>query len=811
MAQSQIPLTPHWTINPATGTATFRPGGRTLLDKVSARVSYTVGDSRCRGSSPTTPLPTPAQTHHFTLYKSNPVYGVATGSVDLRARDGQVELNWQLRANSGIPGAVAIRVEVTNVGRETVYLDELRPLTLDAAQGGQLDLGTSPDEWSFYMHGWQSWSPVFARHVADGMFSEPAAGDYLPKHVPHVVPPHPHTLTSEWVGVLTLTPSSDPQSLGETGVGGDPGRGLLLGFVTAKNQLSEIRLWVEEGHFAGLAAICHTDGVPLAPGECLASESLLVATGKPYTLLETWADELGRFMGARIPRQVPTGWCTWYYFFGLNSAHDILANLAQIKQHRLPLDWVVIDDGYVSAIGDWLLPDQRRFPEGMDGLARQIMAAGFRPALWIAPFGASRDSQLYAGHPDWILRDAAGEPVIAWEHTGVPIYALDVTHPGVQNWLSYLFQVLSHDWGYAGFKIDFVFAAALPGRRHDPRMTRAQAFRRGLEIIREAIGERFLLGCGAPIGPSVGLVDAMRIGPDVFMMWKSLWEADLSAPAVANAVRNILTRALQHNRFWINDPDCLLVRGRSESALSLAEIRTLASVIALSGGMVLASDNFPTLKPASRIDILRQILPPLGQAATPIDLFEHEQPRLFALNIERQWGRWCVVGAINWSDRIARTTIDLARLGFRPYQAVHVYDFWHRRYLGVVRGNLSIPRQLPHETTLLLLKLVSEQPDFLASTFHVTQGAVEVQHLERRRAKDDQLSLVIHLQKSGRQYGQLLFTVPPDWQAITAKVNGRPVRRLTEIADGVVGVRFWLEGDATFEITFAGQTEHETL
>jgi hypothetical protein len=41
------------------------------------------------------------------------------------------------------------------------------------------------------------------------------------------------------------------------------------------------------------------------------------------------------------------------------------------------------------------------------------------------------------------------------------------------------------------------------------------AYRRGLEIIRAATGpEGDLLGCGAPILPSVGLVDAMRVSPD---------------------------------------------------------------------------------------------------------------------------------------------------------------------------------------------------------------------------------------------------------------------------------------------------------
>ncbi len=183
-------------------------------------------------------------------------------------------------------------------------------------------------------------------------------------------------------------------------------------------------------------------------------------------------------------------------------------------------------------------------------------------------------------------------------------------------------------------------------------------------------------------------------------------------------------------------------------------------------------------------------------------MFEHELPHLFVLPIEREWGSWRVAGIINWSDHIARTTVDLTRLGVPPQGDVHVYDFWHQRYLGIARDSLVLPRQLPHETTLLLLKPVSNQPDLLASTFHVTQGAVEVRSVERRAASEDQLSLVVRLEKAGRQYGQLLFTVPSGWQAVSARVNDRPVRQITPVVEGVVGVRLWLEDEATVEITY---------
>ena len=60
--------------------------------------------------------------------------------------------------------------------------------------------------------------------------------------------------------------------------------------------------------------------------------------------------------------------------------------------------------------------------------------------------------------------------------------------PEVLAWLRETFGRMRAEWGIEVFKIDFIFAAALSGRRHDSTATRAQALRRGVGAIQEAIG-----------------------------------------------------------------------------------------------------------------------------------------------------------------------------------------------------------------------------------------------------------------------------------------------------------------------------------
>ena len=702
--------------------------------------------------------------HHLKLIGPEVNFGVGENLVTFSHQDDHLRLDWSwTRVDDALEGWL----EVTNQGSDILTLDRLNVLCL--TQTESLDLPGPVADWRIYLNGWQSWTPTGVRKVGDGPFPTPTEDEYRLKNLPHSARSDREKLRSEWVTVI----SSNPEHKEDSTTAPRPNSvHLLVGFVTGGDQLCEIYLDAGD-RFQGLNGTCHTDDIALSPGESLRSERLRVATDiDGWTLLEAWASRMGKLMTARIPERTPTGWCTWYHYFGFNTAQDVYANLGAIRRNHLPLNLVMIDDGYQAGIGDWLTLDSERFTD-MAAVAATIHREGRVPGIWIAPFGLADDSQTWANHPDWAIRDEAGEPVLAWNHFGRPIYALDTTHPDAADWLHATLRTMRQEWGYEAFKADFLFAAALPGHRHDRQATRAQALRRGLMLIRDAIGDdTFLLGCGAPLGPAVGLVDGMRIGPDVSTTWEPLLQEDLSAPGTANALRNSIARAYTHRRLWAADPDCLLARPKGDSSkLTLYEARTLATIIALTGSMLLDSDRVGDLPP-SRLTMLRQTLPPTDRVAYPLDLFEREFPEILILPIERPWGRWWLTGIINWGDRTRSTKIELEALGLPPGR-YHIYDQWRARYLGQTDGALPLPRQRPHETLLLLFKPVADYPDWLTSTFHLVGGSTEVVDVIRQKLGERRLKLVVHVEQEGQNFGRLVFTVPPGWVVLDAQVNGR--------------------------------------
>lgn len=178
-----------------------------------------------------------------------------------------------------------------------------------------------------------------------------------------------------------------------------------------------------------------------------------------------------------------------------------------------------IDDGYQRAVGDWLDTNDR-FPSGLATLARQVADAGFRPGLWTAPFIVFPQAKLAADHPDWFLRGRDGEPVwAAWNsHWGGNVYALDLSRPDVLGWVEELYRQLA-SLGFRYLKLDFLYAAAMEGDRAQASSGR-ECLRNGLAAVRRGAGDdAFLLGCGCPLWPAIGIVDGMRIGPYVAPYW----------------------------------------------------------------------------------------------------------------------------------------------------------------------------------------------------------------------------------------------------------------------------------------------------
>jgi alpha-galactosidase len=75
----------------------------------------------------------------------------------------------------------------------------------------------------------------------------------------------------------------------------------------------------------------------------------------------------------------------------------------------LGIELFVLDDGWfgkrdddTTSLGDWVV-DHRKLPDGIDGLARAVEAAGVRFGIWIEPEMVSEDSDLFRAHPDWAV------------------------------------------------------------------------------------------------------------------------------------------------------------------------------------------------------------------------------------------------------------------------------------------------------------------------------------------------------------------------------------------------------------------------
>lgn len=644
---------------------------------------------------------------------------------------------------------------------------------------GALRLHASPGQLSFFSNGYQSWSfagALSATQRHPGSLFGPL-GD--PKRINQLAP-RPWSkghFVSDMFGVVgDLTHHT----------------GLVAGFISQREQFGVVETKLET--FApSLRLTAHCDGVTLAPGETRLTD---------WAYLQfidlTEADPLSEYVNvaarenmARVPQHTPVGWCSWYLYFDKITERDIVRNLDAIVRERstLPLDFVQLDDGFQAQVGDWF-ETKATFPQGMRWVADQIRGHGQTPGLWLAPYMVRSDAKLVREHPNWFLKTPRGRRVNAGYNWYRWCFGLDPTHPEVRAHVRRLITTASQEWGFPYLKLDFLYAAALPAKRYDPTLTRAQAMRLALTDIREAAGpDVFLLGCGCPLGSAIGLVDGMRIGTDVAPDWEPhlfhtsiapVIKNEMDYVSVRNAIRNTITRAPLHRRWWLNDPDCLLARDH-DTRLSDAQVKSLATVIALSGGMFLISDDMTRLHP-ERHDYIAPLLPVLDDSARAPGWLSQTMPDVFALSLSGPTGAWRVIGVFNWEDTPCDREVDWATLGLDPGADYWLADFWERKQVRLT-GNapLKLPAIPAHGAHLLAFRRVAPGPQFVASTFHFSQGAEVVGW----RTSQNHLHFTVELGRVDE--GEVRLQLPATPCAVTA--DDQPVTAI-ELAHHLYAVRF---------------------
>jgi alpha-galactosidase len=143
-------------------------------------------------------------------------------------------------------------------------------------------------------------------------------------------------------------------------------------------------------------------------------------------------------------------WCAWGYERNFN-VKEILGTLPKVKE--LGYKWVVLDDGWQTAEGDWFL-NKKKFPYGdasMKSFVKKIHDAGLKAKLWWAPLAVDPGTKLIKRHPDMLLINKEGkyEDITWWDSYYLcPAYqpTLDYTKKLVDKFIG--------DWGFDGLKID---------------------------------------------------------------------------------------------------------------------------------------------------------------------------------------------------------------------------------------------------------------------------------------------------------------------------------------------------------------------
>jgi alpha-galactosidase len=498
---------------------------------------------------------------------------------------------------------------------------------------------------------------------------------------------HGNTMTGP-VSVAPLQGKVSSHScLGLTDAGGTSA--YLIGFTVLDRAFYTVQAMTSNDDSAvQLHAYVHREGTFLKPGETLKFSPLVIWRGTSLSsLLDRYARVTGEKLGVKKRyREKRRGWCSWYHYYGMENEQDILRNVEDLSRSLpAPKGMVIqIDDGWnlqskeqKRVWGDWV--PGYKFPQGMRWLTDHIHELGFDAGLWLAPFSVDPSSSLAASHEDWLLKKKGGSGLAELGDC----YGLDLTHPEVLAFLEETFQRVFQAWNFDYVKLDFINHGVMAGERWDRSKTSVEAFRTAMRLIRNCAGERrYILNCGGPLAPSIGVCDGMRVGNDVSGRWyqaMNLEEWPHGNCSIRSAAFSTLYRQWMHGHWWENDPDCIITRlssvhpelsywqkifvkeSISEASFGLSdeEAALWVRLIWMSGGTALLSEVWNDLD-KKRQSLALRALESSPQSVRWVDYYEKAD-----LVVLQSYAGYPAVGLFNLSDelrsvRLSRTKLRLS-------------------------------------------------------------------------------------------------------------------------------------------------------
>ena len=316
-----------------------------------------------------------------------------------------------------------------------------------------------------------------------------------------------------------------------------------------------------------------------------------------------------------LNREKILGYTSWYNYYQ-NINEEIILRDLEALDNRFQL--FQIDDGYETYVGDWLDVNQTKFPNGLKPIVDKIHNKGLKAGIWLAPFVAEKDSKIFKTRPDLFKKGKNGKPLksgIGWSGQ----YTLDIEKQEVKE---YITKCLKHymDMGFDFFKLDFLYAINVGSNNS----SRASTSEKGYKLLREILKDKLILGCGSIPSSSSLYFDYIRVGSDLTLDYNG-GILDKIKPCYEYAstkltMQNTIHRSFMSQRLYGNDPDVFLLRD-DNTKMSLEQRRSVTTINALFGDLLMCSDNIATYKEEQK-EILNNAL----------ELFRHASNKSYSLS-----------------------------------------------------------------------------------------------------------------------------------------------------------------------------------
>ncbi len=510
------------------------------------------------------------------------------------------------------------------------------------------------------------------------------------------------------------------------------GESALVGFLRQRHGRNMVRVIpnAEATDISSIEAVQQM-GFEIRPGGEQPMDPLIFSVGRdPFAMLETYGDAVAKYHGRRFDGHPIVGMMTWY---GYRTAIDetivldnaeLIADLFSDYPQEMQI-MMLCDHGWEeNANWGYWEPDKKRFHHGMKWLAEQLQKRGMSLGLWYTPFCATQSAENYRHLLALASLDSQGKPrttkVCAWgqlpgQPNCMPVIFLDGGKPSVQKiWHDTL--VRMKEWGTVYWKLDFFNLQTSASNRR--KLGDGNLYAETYRTFRSAVGTRLLNPCSCDTNLQVGYCDSARVAADVGNSGN--WTESMDS--YRHAMGTIAALWFKHRKFWVNDPDSI----QFAKGCSLPEARVRATMVAMSGGHVMVSEDLRRVD-AERLEIVRRLLPAYPHAARPLDLFQNPfpegYPAIWSLPVRTGFGFRTVLAVFNLTSEPRVYEVTPSMLGIEKGAEFLALEWWQYRWLGRFREKFKVGVPAG-DVAIIHAQLVRDVPCGLSVSHHFTGGYI---------------------------------------------------------------------------------------